>query len=330
MSNVTILTEDDLKSGVELNSELLFVVENAFRAVAEGAVVAPSKFSLAIAEDRGDVDARAAYIPGLERAAIKIGTDFPGNPRLGLQRRNGLTALLDSETGRVRAVMLDNGYLTAMRAAATGAVAADHLAPADIRTAGVIGAGAQAELQVHALRLVRDFSELVVWARDTGRSEAFALKMRKALNISVRVTTTIEDVVHAADALVTTTRAEKPIIRRNWLRPGIHITAIGSDASHKSELDPRIVAEADRFVCDHNGQSRAIGELRGALADGLLAEDYVADELGEIVAGHKPGRGSDDEITICDLTGMDVHDAAIAAHAYEIAVECGLGFIAED
>ena len=330
MPNVTILTEDDLKSCVELGAETVAVVENAFRALAAGGVVMPPVLSMAIAEHHGEVDVKTAYVPGLDGFAIKVSPGYFDNPQRGLPSLNGLMILLDSETGIVRAVLLDNGYLTDIRTAAAGAVAAKYLAPTDIRTAGVIGAGVQAELQIRALKLVRDFSELVVWSRSSGKAEAYALKMRSALGISVRVATTAEDVVQHADILVTTTPAKKPIIRRDWLHPGLHITAMGSDAPDKNELDPRILVEADRFVCDRNEQSRRLGEMRTAIATGLMAEDHVTDELGEIVAGQKPGRQSDEEVTVCDLTGIGVQDTAIATHAYRIAIECGLGFEIEN
>jgi ornithine cyclodeaminase len=330
MPNVTILTADDLKSCVELDAETVAVVENAFRALAEGSVVMPPALSMAIAERHGGVEVGTAYMPGLDAFAVKVSPGFFDNPRRGLPSLDGLTILLDSETGIVRSVLLDNGYLTGIRTAAAGAVAAKHLAPAEFRTAGVIGAGVQAELQIRALKLVRDFSELLVWTRGSGKAEAYALKMRNALNISVRVAATVEDVVQHADVLVTTTPAQKPLIRRDWLHPGLHITAVGSDAPDKNELDPRILVEADRFVTDRNEQSRRLGEMRTAIATGLLAEDHIADELGEIVAGMKPGRQGDEEITVCDLTGTSAQDTAIAAHAYRIAVECGLGLEIED
>jgi ectoine utilization protein EutC len=330
MPNVTILTEDDLRSCVELDAEVVDVVERAFRSLAQGNVVMPPILSMAIEEHHGEVDVKTAYVPGLDGFAIKVSPGFFDNPQRGLPSVNGMMILLDSETGIVRAVLLDNGYLTDVRTAAAGAVAAKHLAPAEVRTVGVIGAGVQAELQVRALKLVRDFSELVVWARSSGKAEAYAVKMRSALGVPVRVAATAEDVVNKADVLVTTTPAKKPLIRRDWLHPGLHITAMGSDAPDKNELDPRILAEADRFVCDRNAQSRQLGEMRTALATGLIADTYVADELGEIVAGTKPGRQNDDEVTVCDLTGTGVQDTAIATHAHHIAVECGLGFEIEN
>jgi ectoine utilization protein EutC len=330
MPNVTILTEDDLRSCVELDAETVTVVEEAFRALAKGGVVMPPILSMAIEAQHGEVDVKTAYVPGLEGFAIKVSPGFFDNPQRGLPSLNGLMILLDAETGIVRAVLLDNGYLTDIRTAAAGAVAARHLAPAEVQTAGVIGAGVQAELQVRALRLVRDFPELVVWARDAGKAEAYALKMRNALGISVRVASTAEDVVQHADVVVTTTPARKPIIRRDWLHPGLHVTAMGADAPDKNELDPRILAEADRFVCDRNEQSRRLGEMRTAIATGVIADDHVADELAEIVAGDKPGRQSEEEVTICDLTGTGVQDTAIATHAHRIAAQCGLGFEVEN
>jgi ornithine cyclodeaminase len=327
---LTILTEAELRRAVGLDLEVVDAIAEAFSALAAGQVVMPPILHMALPAANGEVDVKTAYVPGLPSFAIKVSPGFFDNPKRGLPSLNGLMILLDSETGIVRAVLLDNGHLTDIRTAAAGAVAAKHLAPAEIRTAGVIGAGVQADLQIRALKLVRDFSELLVWARDARKADAYAHNMRKALNISVRVAATAEDVVQHADILVTATPAKKPIIRRDWLHPGLHITAMGSDAPDKNELDPRILVAADRFVCDWNEQSRRLGEMRTAIATGLVAEDYVADELGEIVAGQKPGRQSDEEITVCDLTGTGVQDTAIATHAYRIAVECGLGFEIEN
>ncbi len=330
MPNVTILTEDDLRSGVELDAELVALAESTLRVLTEGAVTVPPHLTMAIEAHHGTLDVSAAYVPGLTHFAIKVTPSFGDNAGLGLPNVGAMTVLLDSESGIATAVLLDNGYLTGLRAAAAGAVAAKHLAPAEIHTAGVIGAGAQAELQVQALKEVRDFSELIVWARGTGKSEAFALKIRNTLDISVRVAATAEDVVRKADVLITATPAEKPIIKRDWLRPGLHITAIGADAPNKNELDPRILVDADRFVCDSNDQSRAMGEMRAAVAAGLLKDDHVADEIGELAAGTKPGRQGEDEITICDLTGTPALDTAIAEHACRMAVQFGLGFEVEN
>jgi ornithine cyclodeaminase len=325
MPRVIILTEAELRSCVALDLDAVSIVERAFASLASGGVVMPPILSMAIEERHGEVDVKTAYVPGLDCFAIKVSPGFFDNPKRGLPSLNGLMMLFSSETGIVRAVLLDNGFLTDVRTAAAGAVAAKHLAPAQVRTAGVIGAGVQAELQMKALRLVHDFSELLVWARDPAKAEAYATRMGKELGIPVRAVATAEEVVRGAQVVVTTTPAREPVIRAEWLHPGLHITAMGADAGDKNELDPKIVAAADRFVCDRNTQSLKLGEMRAAAAAGLIGADHAADELGEICAGLKTGRRSEEEVTVCDLTGTGVQDTAIATHAFRVAQERGLG-----
>jgi ectoine utilization protein EutC len=329
MARVTILTEAEIRSCVDLDQDALRIVEDAFRALAAGGVIMPPILSMSIEECHGEVDVKTAYVPGLETFAIKVSPGFFDNPKRGLPSLNGLMMLFDSETGIVRAVLLDNGYLTDVRTAAAAAVAARHLAPATVHTVGVLGAGLQAGLQIRALRLVRDFSRVLVWARDRGKADAFASRMRRGLDMPVKVAATAEDVVRNAQVLVTATAAREPIVQADWLHPALHITAIGSDSPEKNELDPAIFPAAGRFVCDRNSQSRRLGEMRAAIAAGTIATDHAADELGEICAGLKPGRRDEHEITVCDLTGTGVQDTAIATHAFRLAQERGLGTMVE-
>jgi ornithine cyclodeaminase len=327
MPRVVILTEAELRACVSLDLEAVAIIEQAFAKLASGGVVMPPILSMEIAERHGEVDVKTAYVPGLESFAIKVSPGFFDNPKRGLPSLNGLMMLFDSETGLVRAVLLDNGYLTDVRTAAAGAVAAKHLAPDKVRVAGVIGAGVQAELQMRALRLVRDFEELIVWARDPKKVESYASRMSRELGVPVGAAASAEDVVRHAQVVVTTTPARQPLVAADWLHPGLHITAMGSDAADKTELDPQIVAQADRFVCDRNSQSLKLGELRAAAAAGLIGELYAADEIGEICAGLKAGRVDDEEITVCDLTGTGVQDTAIATHAFRVARGRGLGTV---
>jgi ornithine cyclodeaminase len=327
MPDVTILTEAELRRCVALDTQAVAIVEKAFAALAGGGVVMPPILSMAIAERHGEVDVKTAYVPGLDGFAIKVSPGFFDNPKRGLPSLNGLMVLFHAETGIVKAVLLDNGYLTDVRTAAAGAVAAKHLAPAKVTTAGVIGAGLQADLQMRALKLVRDFAEVVVWARDAGKAAAYAERMTGVLGCPVRVAESSEECVRAAQVVVTTTPARTALIEADWLHPGLHITAMGSDASEKNEIAPAALAAADRFVCDRRAQSEALGELRSAIAAGTVPASI--DELGEICAGTKPGRTSDDNksVTICDLTGTGVQDTAIATHAHARATALGMGSI---
>ena len=327
MSDITILTEHELRECVALDREAIDVVQQAFAELAGGHVVMPPILSMSIEDQNGEVDVKTAYVPGLEGFAIKVSPGFFDNPKLGLPSLNGLMILFSSQTGVVQAVLLDNGYLTEIRTAAAGAVAADHLAKRDIRTAGVIGAGSQADLQMRALKLVRDFEELLVWARDRDKALAYAERMSDLLGCSIRAVTSAEDCVRNADIVVTTTPSREALIRADWLHPGLHITAMGSDSDEKNELDPNVLLSADRFVCDRRTQSVTLGEMRSAIAAGVMGEDAEVDELGELCAQSKPGRESDEQVTVCDLTGTGVQDTAIATHAYRHAVANELGTI---
>ena len=325
MADVLVLTERELRGCIALDAEAVDIVERAFAALAEGGVVMPPILSMAIEARHAEVDVKTAYVPGLDGFAIKVSPGFFDNPARGLPSLNGMMIVLSAETGIVQAALLDNGYLTDVRTAAAGAVAARHLAPTTIRRAGVLGAGVQAELQIRALMLVRDVPEVLVWARDAGKAAAFAKRMTGALGVTVHAVPTAEEAVRSADVVVTTTPSRTPLIEAAWLHPGLHVTAMGSDAPEKNELDPAILARADRFVCDRRSQSALVGELRSAIAAGAVPVDWPVDEIGEIAAGRKPGRRSADEVTVCDLTGTGVQDTAIATHAVRIARANGAG-----
>ncbi|TIT26904.1 MAG: ornithine cyclodeaminase family protein, partial [Mesorhizobium sp.] len=186
MSRMTILTEAELRAIVKLDLDAVACVENAFRALATLPVAMPPILRLDIPEHRGEVDVKTAYVPGIDGFAIKISPGFFDNPKLGLPSVNGMMVLLSSKTGLVEALLLDNGYLTDIRTAAAGAVAAKHLSRADSSIAAIFGAGVQAGLQLEALMLVRPIAEARIWARDAAKAEAAADALRERLGIVVR------------------------------------------------------------------------------------------------------------------------------------------------
>jgi ornithine cyclodeaminase len=285
MTRMLILTESDLRRCIALDQDAIACVENAFAALAKGGVVMPPVLRLDIAERRGEVDVKTAYVPGLDGFAIKISPGFFDNPARGLPSLNGMMVLLSAETGLVQALLLDNGYLTDIRTAAAGAVAAKHLARSDARVAAVLGAGAQARLQLQALCLVRRIAEARIWARRADRAEAVAAELSARLGIRVRAAPTAETAVRGADIVVTTTPAEQPVLRAEWLKPGQHVTAMGSDAEHKNELDPAIIARAAPYVADSLPQTRKLGELHHAIASGVTSADAAFPELGRAWGG---------------------------------------------
>lgn len=325
MPTITLLTETELRTLVALDAEVVDVIEGAFRTLAGGGVVMPPILSMEIAEAHGEVDVKTAYVPGLPGFAIKVSPGFFDNPRIGLPSTSGLMMLLSAETGQVQALLLDNGYLTDVRTAAAGAVAARYLAREDAQIVAVLGAGMQARLQLTALCLVRPIRHAMIWARDPAKVSAAAGELSDSLGIEVIAVPEAEAAVRTADIIVTTTPATAPILMTDWLRPGQHVTAMGSDQAGKEELEPGCLARADLYVPDRLSQTRTLGELRGAISAGAIPADRDFAELGDIVSGTTPGRTSDDQLTIADLTGTGVQDTAIANHALACALDAAQG-----
>ncbi|MDX0888913.1 ectoine utilization protein EutC [Sinorhizobium medicae] len=315
MTRMKILTERQLRSIVPLDREAVACVEEAFHALATKAVAMPPILRLDIPEHRGEVDVKTAYVPGLDGFAIKISPGFFDNPKLGLPSTNGMMVLLSSKTGLVQALLLDNGYLTDVRTAAAGAVAARHLSREDASIATVFGAGMQAGLQLEALALVRPIREARIWARDAGKAEAAAREMTDKLCFAVSAVVDPVAAVSGADIIVTTTPSETPVLKAEWLQPGQHVTVMGSDTEHKNELDPHAFARAT-YVADSLRQTRRLGELHHAIAARLVPAEAEFAELGQVIAGMKPGRTRAEEITIADLTGTGIQDTAIATLAF--------------
>jgi ectoine utilization protein EutC len=278
-------------------------------------VAMPPILRLDIPEHRGEVDVKTAYVPGIDGFAVKISIGFFDNPKLGLPSGNGMMVLLSSKTGLVEALLLDNGYLTDVRTAAAGAVAAKHLSRTDSAIAAIFGAGVQAGLQLEALRLVRPIEEARIWARDAAKAEATAAHLREKLGILVRAEPDAAKAADGADVIVTTTPSTEPLIKAGFVSAGQHITAMGSDAEHKNEIAPAILRMADLYVADSARQTRRLGELHHAIDAGVMAADVEVTELGQIIAGVKHGRRLASDITIADLTGTGVQDTAIATLA---------------
>ena len=325
MPRITILTEADLRKLVKLDAGAVECIENAFRRLDEGGVVMPPVLRLDIPAHRGEVDVKTAYVPGLPEFAIKMSPGFFDNPSLGLPSTSGLMVMLDSRTGQVRRLLLDNGYLTDIRTAAAGAGAAKHPPRENPRVAATFCAGMQARLQLEALRLVRPIDEARIWARNAERAEATAADLTERLGIKVTAVADPEAAVRGADVIVTTTPAAEPVLRSGWIEKGQHVTAMGSDSEHKNEIEPALIARADRYVADSLAQTRVIGELHHALAADMAGEDARRSELGAVVTGRAPGRTSDDLITFCDLTGIGAQDTAIATLAGQRAENEGAG-----
>jgi ornithine cyclodeaminase len=290
------------------------VIREAFRADGEGRTHVPAVINLEIPAARGEFHVKTAYIEGIPHVAVKIASGFYDNPARGLPSGSGMIAVFDAATGFPSALLLDNGFLTDIRTGAAGAVAADALARRAIETVGVVGSGLQARWQIRCLREVRSFARVIAWSPTRDHLARYCSEMRDE-GFDVTAAPDVERLCAASDLLITTTPSRIPLVRAEWLREGMHVTAVGSDTPGKQELEALCLGRADLVVVDRLAQCAAFGELKGALDARTFTADRVHAQLGEAVAGKKAGRTTDAQITIADLTGVGFQDTAIAAAA---------------
>ncbi|MCK5746480.1 MAG: cyclodeaminase, partial [Oricola sp.] len=290
--------------------------------------VMPPVLSMDLPDAHGEVDVKTAYLPGFDGFAIKVSPGFFDNPKIGLPSLNGLMMLFSAKTGLAQALFLDNGYLTDIRTAAAGAVAAKYLAPGAVTTAAVIGTGVQARLQMAAAHLVRPFGRVLVWGRDHDKAKACAADIEKLIPVEAEAVEEAALAVRDCQLLVTTTPAREPVVKAEWLHPGMHVTAMGSDQAGKNEIEPKALIDADLYVSDRAAQCELLGELQHAIKAKLWTGGAPA-ELGDVITGKRIGRPSPGALTICDLTGTGAQDTAIATHALAAITAAGGGTLLE-
>ena len=286
------------------------LIEAGFAAYSRGEVVVPPVGELVFADPPGDVHIKYGYIKRDDFYVIKVASGFTDNPKLGLPSGDGLMLVFSQKTGVLEAVLLDEGYLTNLRTAVAGAVVAKYLAPRQVSAVGIVGAGVQGRMQLDWLRRVREFDRAVVWGIDEDELGAYRRDMESP-GLRIRTTLRAEEVAAAANLIVTCTPATAPILKAEWIRPGTHITAVGSDTAAKQELEAAILARADRVVVDSLSQSELRGEVYKAVSAGAMTRDRLV-ELGRVISDERLRRASDDEITVADLTGVAVQDIQIS------------------
>jgi len=307
----------------------LQAVERAFTAYATGGAELPAVINLNVPEHRGEIHVKAGHLRGGTHYAVKIASGFYDNPSRGLPQNDGMVLVFDAGTGQPAALLLDNGFITEQRTGSAGAVAAKHLARRDARIVGVVGCGNQARYQLASLALVRPFREVRIYGRRPERARACVEELRndRAMPRECRLVavSSVREAVVGADIVITVTASREPLVEAAWLSPGMHVTAVGSDGPDKQELHASVLERADLVVADSRAQCLRLGEIHHAVASGTIPESKVACELGDITAGKHPGRRSDSEITVCDLTGVGVQDVAAAAVVLSRARAEGLG-----
>jgi ornithine cyclodeaminase/alanine dehydrogenase-like protein (mu-crystallin family) len=318
VSEVLLLREADVRAAVDLPS-LIDAMGAAFDAYSSGRAELPAVIHLDVPESRGEIHVKAGHLHGAPRYAIKVASGFYATDPPSI---DGMVLVFDGSTGALSAMLLDGGYLTDARTGAAGGLAARHLAPERVRTVAVIGTGAQARHQLDALACERAFERVRVWGRDEDHARACVedLRRRGLPAVTIEAAPTPRAAVEGAGVVVTCTASTEPLVLADWLEPGVHVTAVGSDGPSKQELDVSVLERADLVVADSREQCARLGELHHALEAGAVTLASVA-ELGDVAAGRAPGRTSEDQVTVCDLTGVGVQDVAAAALVLDRAAE---------
>jgi len=298
-------------------------VEEVLRLQGQGKI--PRSEILAVKTPNGGLHVKATLLPrGQSYIVAKLNTNFPGNrTRSRLPTIQGLIAVYDAENGRTLAV-LDSVEITIKRTAAASAVAAKYLARKDSSVATICGCGEQGRAQLRAIQSVVPLKKIYAFDLNEHTMTELANQLSAELKIDIEPTRDLPSAILKSDVCVTCTTASEFFVRKEDVAPGTFIAAVGADDAYKQEIDPALIASA-KVVADSLNQSCAIGDTHHAIAKGLMRKEDVYAELGEIVAGKKSGRTTDDEIIIFDSTGVAMEDAVAAAAVYEKARARNIG-----
>jgi ornithine cyclodeaminase/alanine dehydrogenase-like protein (mu-crystallin family) len=319
--NVRVLDEPTIRDLIDVE-EAHVQVRRAFEALAMGKVILPDVMFLPLEASGGEVHVKGGYVDDAPVYCIKVASGFAANRTKGLPTNFGVVWAFDAQTGFLDTILFDNGFLTELRTGAAGGVAADLLAKDEIVQLAVIGCGVQARYQLDAFLHVRRPRSIKAYCRTRDALEAYVSEMRERHDVEIVGASSVKEAVIGSDAIITTTPSTSPVIDAGWVAPGCHITAMGADTVAKRELDPALFSKA-RLVADSRAQCLTQGELHHGVAAGTVAPDDVI-ELGDVALG-RGGRADNDEVTICDLTGVGVLDAAVATAVVTRARVDGLG-----
>jgi alanine dehydrogenase len=303
--------------------ECTAAVEHAFRLQGEGKTLPPAVLSFHVSNGGFHVKAGVLSLSGNYFAA-KVNANFADNPtRFELPTIQGLVILCDADNGTPLAVV-DSRDITALRTAAATAVAAKYLARPDSGVVTICGCGTQSRAQLTALARMFRLRAAFAYDKDPQRASVFAGELGDALKIPITASDDLADCIRRCDICVTCTTSHEPIFTEDDLQSGLFIAAVGADNPHKQEIHTAVMARS-KIVCDVIEQCAIMGDLHHALDAGVVKTEDVHAELGEIVAGRKPGRESAEEVIVFDSTGMALQDVAAAALVYEKAIREKVG-----
>ena len=310
-----VLTLDEIKRVID-TPRLIQEIEAGFVLYSEGRVVVPPVGFLHFDDPPGDVHIKYGFVKDDDIYVLKMASGFYNNAELGLPVADGMILVFSQKSGQIKLILHDECWLTDMRTAAAGAVAARHLAPKNVRHIGIVGTGVQARMQLEMLKGVVDCQSCFIWGRDETKVQHMIEELRakegiREWGLELKAATDIDQLVSECNLIVTTTSAREPLIRADQVREGTHITAMGSDDHGKQELQAGVLSMADRVIADRISQCIDHGECFYPVRDNLMDTDAIL-ELGNVIKTPEIGRTNDNQITIADLTGVAIQDIQIA------------------
>ncbi|SCB61940.1 ornithine cyclodeaminase [Rhizobium aethiopicum] len=321
----TLLLKKDEVSRLISVTEVIAAVEEAYKAFSSDQVEQPDYMGIDLPSPRGEIDFKLGYYKANEIISMKASSGgFIDNPTAhGVPNGMATISLFDARSGALICVM-DGSLILGLRTGASGAVSVKALARKNATVVASIGTGNQARMQIRSINEIMKIEELHAWDNNPDTLFKYKTDIESELGIPVTVAKSKEDAVRQADILVTTTRGKGSLVEADWIRPGTHIVAIGTDQQGKQELDPEIFRNA-KLVVDSIAQCTEKGETWHPLNKNIITKDDIHGEIGEILLGRKPGRESDDEITIFDSTGMAIQDNTTASKIYHNAIANNVG-----
>jgi alanine dehydrogenase len=319
-----LLNKEQVGSLIDLDT-ILAAVEEGYRSFNSGLVVQPDFMAVSLPGTHQGVDFKGGLDMGSGYITLKASSGgFDNNPKIGLPTSMNTVMLFEAETCALKCIM-DGTYITGCRTGAAGAISVKYLARADAEKLCIIGAGNQARRQLNAIMRVRKLTEVKAWDALPEFLDAYVKEMSAQTRLKIRKCATAEEAVRGADIVVTTTRARSgPIVKKEWVQPGMHFAAIGADMPGKQEMEAEIFAGA-KVVNDSIDLCVTSGETRNAIEAGIIQPGDIHAEIGEIILGKKHGRDDPEEVTIFDSVGMAIQDIVTAGMLYKGALEKGLG-----
>lgn len=322
--NVLLLRHDEVAALLPMR-ECMTLVRDALVSLAEGDVHQPLRTIMMPPDAAGVMGLMPSYASGARAAfALKAICVFPGNPARGMDSHQGAVLLFGAETGELQAVV-NASAVTAIRTAAASAVATRALAREDAGDLAIIGAGVQARSHVEAMAHARPVRRCRVASRNFESARKLADELKGSYAFSIEAVETVEEALRGADLIVTATSAADAVVRREWVSAGAHINAVGSCTPRARELDAATVAASSLFVDSVESTVNEAGDYLCAMREGVIESNHIRAELGEVLKGAKPGRTSDDEITLFKSLGIAVEDLAAAKFLYDRAKETCAG-----